>query len=68
MAHKGYGSSNDEIYKGHGAMKHNTTYNKKMLHVNLQLFADSDKTEKATPKKKQDARKKTNNFLFCYNG
>ena len=24
----------------------------------MQLFADADKTEKATPKKKQDARKK----------
>jgi len=29
-----------------------------LLKVNLQLFAESDKTEKATPKKKQDARKK----------
>ena len=26
--------------------------------IDLQLFADSDKTEKATPKKRQDARKK----------
>lgn len=31
---------------------------KKYIEVNLQLFANSDKTEKATPKKKQDARKK----------
>jgi flagellar biosynthetic protein FlhB len=31
---------------------------KNYIEVNLQLFANSDKTEKATPKKKQDARKK----------
>ena len=30
-----------------------------MIDINLQLFADtSDKTEKATPKKRQDLRKK----------
>lgn len=29
-----------------------------LLYVNLQLFAQSDKTEKATPKRKEDARKK----------
>jgi flagellar biosynthetic protein FlhB len=29
-----------------------------LCHVNLQQFADEDKTEKATPKKRQDARKK----------
>jgi flagellar biosynthesis protein FlhB len=29
-----------------------------LFHVNLQRFADEDKTEKATPKKRQDARKK----------
>jgi len=37
-------------------MKYNSTNS--LLIVNLQLFADDSKTEKATPKKKQDARKK----------
>lgn len=31
---------------------------RKTIKVNLQLFADSQKTEKATPKRKRDARKK----------
>ncbi len=33
-------------------------YKKRYLTVNLQLFANDDRTEKATPKKRQDARKK----------
>lgn len=37
-------------------MKNNSAEH--LLIVNLQLFADDSKTEKATPKKKEDARKK----------
>lgn len=37
-------------------MKHDSA--EKLLLINLQLFADDSKTEKATPKKKEEARKK----------